>query len=414
MQTEHLFDSEEMERVIQNIESRGHFRHLRYLMTKKYHPRTISLELNRLGLSSPSNEIMFKYYIYKIEPLLRKYKLSFLYSDYSDYARGGKKMPASKDNKPLKFMTAVGVNDSVAKRFCEMVKELEVDGIWSKEIVHFYGGVEHTPKDDDGEIIISTPNIYSGIELILSCEKRYLIDAMLVDRQPLRAVVKFCKEDLKLKLENNDIVGYKKMFFSFSTNETAKSIEVLNAERQCLRQTLATIDTDPDLKDTEKFVMKKQLAQRIDDLQKSIRHLNGQFSDFAVERELSTMEEFSSMFMDVTRSCYRRFKELDKYKDRDVADVLTKVVKMMGYSFEKYESIQKQSKLDTAETGSAAELMNLYQEQVNSYYENQMSKQKALQDFSNEGLHTLAQSEIIDIDSIGGIDELGFVGMNEE
>ena len=68
--------------TVAGIEAKPHVRMIRYLLTKRFGPMQIRLELNNLSCSCPHEADLKLYYLAVIDPLVQKYGLSEIYSNY--------------------------------------------------------------------------------------------------------------------------------------------------------------------------------------------------------------------------------------------------------------------------------------------------------------------------------------------
>lgn len=393
-------------KTIELVESKGHVKYIRYLLTKRYAPSAIRNELQRLGLSSPHEPVLGAYYFYVIDPLVKKLGLSYLYADYKGkLAKKGKACTYSKDI--LNYRVDLGTDLDGQVKLCKLVKALDLEELWIKEIHRFHGSATNLPVDETGNRILSvTGSFRQNLDNILLSEKRYLIDKLLLENIPVNRITQYCRENLKLTIQSYDIETYRKVFFNIRVQTIEEKIEILQAEKNSLNQLIQDIrDDNPEyahLSFGEKTSLIKQTEQRIADLSDNIKTLNMIYSDFAIKVAEDNQNDFEKMFSDVVSRAYKRYTHLDGYKDRDVVDPLFKTARIMSFAHDKVENIRINNKSLNSSTDrhSQSVLMELYKQRIDDITDEQ--KIRAANELGHEG-----SFGDVELDNIEGIDELG-------
>lgn len=394
--------------TIKYIEARPHVRYIRYLLTKRYSPIMIKQELQRLGLSSPHEKALTTYYLAVIDPVLKKLKLSYLYSDYKNKLLKAKSKRGDYSKYHLNYRLDLGDDLDGQVKFCKFIKELEVEQMWITEIMKVHGFASNLPVDELGNRILSTTaqdRTPAGLEKILTCDNRFIIDKLLLENVPTDRIAIYCRDNLKLRVYSPDIKMYKNMFFNIQAQTVEDKIKSLTAEKNSLNQFLADLE-DNRMKD-DKFIenlslgdkknLIEQTQKRIEDLDVSIRSLNAKYTEDIVKIAAGNQQDFEDMFAEVALKSFQRFKILDEFKDRDIVDVLLKTVKMMGYAYDKVESI-KNLKNGSSDVHSKAVLLTLVNERMEDIVNEQ--KMRAAKELDDEDFGNVA------VDDIDGIDEV--------
>jgi hypothetical protein len=393
--------------AIKAIEAKPHVRYIRYLLTKRYSPICIKQELFRLGLSAPHEPNLIAYYLTVIDPIIKKHGLSQLYADYKNkLLRKNKRGDFAKEI--LNYRLNLGDDLDGQVKFCKMVKELDVDSIWITEIYRFHGTADRMPVDTDGTRILDAQSPKKSIDKILVHPKRYLIDKMLLENVPDSRISRYCREELKLLVNDYDIAGYKRAFFNIKTVSIEDRIKLLETEKnslQSLLNDLDTLDAYADMDIGEKMLIQKQTEQRMVELDDNIKTLNMMYSDFAFKQATQDSEDFEGMFTDVTCSLYNRFKALDQFKDRDVVDPIFKVTRMMIFAHDKLEQIKAtgNSKTLSGDKHSQSVIMELYKKRVDDVMDEQVKRANAA--LKEAGIEPIDDN--VDPNEIMGIEELG-------
>ena len=393
---------EKYRKTITAIESKPHIRYIRYLMSKRYSPISIKRELFRLGLSAPHEPNLIIYYMYVMDPIIKKFGLGSLYADYKNKLLSkSKRGEFAKDL--LNFRIHLGDSPDDQVKFLKLVTYFEIDEIWSKEVYRFYGTAAKIPLDENGNKImdVSTPN--KNAEKILIHPKRYLIDKMILENIPDSRICKYCRETLKVTMNDYDIYAYKQVFFNLKVNTIEDRIKSLEIERNSLESLLKDLSNDDcGLELGEKMLIERQTEQRVSELSDNIKTLNMMFSEFAFKSALTEQQDFRKLFEDIVLRGYTRFVQLDGYKDRDVVDPLVKVAKMMSFAHDKAETIAAAGS-SNVDKHSQGELMELYKKRTDELLQEEVDR-------ANKALEVAGIQPIdnhIDMSSILGIEELG-------
>jgi hypothetical protein len=206
------------------------------------------------------------------------------------------------------------------EHFCEFLTELDVDSIWLNEIMRCYGSAAKVPLGQDGKRIIKTSSYKKQVDTILLSPQRYQVDQMILEGLPEKRIAKYCREKLKIKVQNHDISLYKKIFFNLRTSDIEDKLKIVELEMNTLKSYLSVLDsgTDCPAELGEKIFLKEKTEKRIGELNNSIKTLNMLYSQSAFGQARSENKDFETMFSNVIAKSYERFNHLDQYKDRDV------------------------------------------------------------------------------------------------
>jgi hypothetical protein len=209
------------------VESKPHVRYIRYLLTKRHSPINIKKELQRLGLSAPHEPVLIKYYLAVIDPLIKKYKLGALYSDYKNKLMSKNQQHAFSKHL-LNYRLNLSEDLELQTNFCKFITELEVDAVWVSEIMKFYGSAANVPLDKDGYRIIKTTSYKRKLDTILMSPKRYLVDKMILENVPDSRIADYCRKEFKIPIYDYDIIQYKEVFFNLKTYDIEGKLQTAN------------------------------------------------------------------------------------------------------------------------------------------------------------------------------------------
>jgi hypothetical protein len=399
---------EKIHKIISHIENKPHAVYIRYLLTKRYSPRAIKGELFRLGLSAPHEPSLTAYYLAVIDPVIRKYGLSELYATFK-----GKVL--SKSNKPndfskdiLNYRLHIGDDKNLQMEFNKMVKELNIDDCWIGEIFKYHASVEDMPVDENGLRILQVTNPNKNIEKILMNKNRYIIDKLILENVPDSRIAKYCREQWKLAVSDVDIRSYKVQFFNVKTRSIEENIHILENEINSMKEFLSDLNNTENYSDMtvgELMMAKKQTEERLVELEDNYKTLTSMYSEFAFKSATEMQYDFEEMFRDVVSRAYKRFCDLDAFKDRDVVDPLMKTAKIMQSAHDKYETVRDTSKNsgNGNDRHSGGVMMELYRGRLDEIAKEQI--EKANQELQAAGIDILDAD--INPELIGGIEELG-------
>lgn len=402
-------------KTIENIESKPHVKYIRYLLTKMYSPIVIKKELQRLGLSAPHEKPLTIYYLAVMDPVIKHFGLSSVYADYKNRLVRGNSKRGEYSKNILNYRLTLGEDLDGQVKFCKMVSFLEIDEMWCYEIVRFHGSAINLPIDENGERILKTTTSTRGsksIEKILTFEKRYLIDKFLLESVPLERISKYCRENLKLNVYDADIKLYKSMFFNIQTQTIEEKIKSLEVEKNSLNTLIDDIENGvgeyAEISMGERITLLDQTNKRIEELNDNIKGLNMLYTDAAVRVAEANERSFEDMFADVVGRAYKRFTQLDGYKDRDVVDPLFKTARMMSFAHDKVESIKAMSGKGSGNSDKHSQsiLLQLYSQRIDEIVDEQ--KQRVAQETGDEKYGDVT------FDDIEGIGELGLAFEEDE
>lgn len=405
---------QEISKAVLIIESKPHVRYIRYLLTKKTSPRFISSELYKIGLSAASESVMIDYYFAVIDPLVKSFGLSKIYSDYR------KKLTQRKLKSPdkcqfvydiLKYKLQVAENADLAARFCEFVKALEIDAIWMQEIFQAHGcKTENMPVNKAGERILNVSSPGRAVDKILNFEHRHVVEQLILEGVPDTRIAKYCRETLKSKITDNDVALYRTIFFNTQLNSIEKNIEILNNEKRALTAILSDVNRgigrfrDADIGTRKTY--RDQLKIRVNELDETLRTLKMAHTDIAYNKNQLDVANIEKMFGDIIMKSHERYNELNAQHDRDIPGLQSQVVKIMATAYDKWMDARER----IGPNGGISKDKDV-QTQFGEIYKKRLDdiisedKEKA-----NEALKAAGFSEFeedIDLNEIEGVDELG-------
>jgi hypothetical protein len=399
---------DKLKTTVKAIEAKPHVRYIRYLLSKMYSPSLIKQELFKLGLSAPHEANLIGYYMAIVDPIIRKQGLSQLYSSYKNKLLKKNPERARYADEVLNYKVDLADDLDGQVKFCKFIKELEVDSLWIGEIYRFHGSVDKFPVDEEGNRILVTSAATKSYEKILINPKRYLVDKFILEGIPDSRIIQYCRDTLKLVIYEYDLELYRRVFFNLKTNTIEDKIKALEVERNSLIQTIKDIDGGdvyPDMGLGERSVIRSQSSQRIEELDGNIKTLNMLFSEFAFKAATSEHNDFEKMFSDIVNRGYKRFCELDAYKDRDVVDPMFKVARLMTFAHDKVENIAVAGGKNgsIADKHSQTVLMELYKQRTDEIMNEQLVR--ANKELSAAGIEPI--EEKICAEDIAGIEDLG-------
>lgn len=388
-----------VKKTIENIENKPHVRYIRYLLMKRYSPTVIKSELSKLGLSAPHEKYLTVYYLAVLDPLIKKFGLGSSYASYKNKLLKTNNERGSFMKDLLLFRIEFGDSPDYQQKFCALIRELDIEDCWVPEILKYYGIAANVPLDNDGNRIIKSTSHRRTNEKVLTYDKRYLIEKMILEGVPDTRIAAYFREKEKFPLFDYDITYYKKVFFNMRTYSIEEKIHLLETEATSLKNYMEDVKRDIDIDLGEKVSITKQVEERIEEIKDNIKTMNMFFSEAAVRQMEQENQDFEALFLDVVNRGYTRFCQLDGYRDRDVVDPLVKVAKMMGYAHEKALEIQER-KTTSKDKHSQGQIMELYRKRVDEAYSEQEAKDA-------ENLNSIS-SEILEgmNDEILGLDEL--------
>jgi len=392
-----------IQNTINIIDSKPHAKYIRYLLSKRYSPRQIKNELQRLALSAPHEKALKAYYFAVMDPVIKTLGLGKLYSDYKNKLLRTDNIKGDFVNYLLKFRLELdrSLEDQVS--FCKFVQEMDIEECWSHEVLGFYGTVANIPEDENGNRIIKTPNFRGTVpEKILMSEKRYLIDKFVLENVPDARISAYARTELKIPITDGDVSYYKKVFFNLRTKGFDEKIQALESEKTSLESFIEVIASDNEMEASERALIRRQTNDRIRELEDSIKTLNMLFSE-SVNGQLRTENEsIEQIFLDVLHRTHNRFKQLDRSQDRDVVEPIFKTVRILAMAADKLEALKKHDDSGNEDKHSQTELLQLYKARVDEAYDEQDVKL----------VNPPGGDE--DAEGILGLDEIGMIPGGEE
>lgn len=405
--------------VVEAIEKKPHATYIKYLMTKRCGPTFIVNELQKLGLSAPSRPYLIEYYNSQIDPLVKRNKLTKIYSEYKSKING--KLPKNKPraeytNSVLNFKVDIGEADAITQsNFCKFIKDLGVDSAWIWEITRFYGHTDNFPTDENGTRILSAGLSSAQLNKVASNKYRYVVEKLLLENLSNHTIAKYCKETLKQNISERDIAMFKEVFFNTKLNGLDQNIDILEIELQSQTDLLYNIKAGAApynaMSIGDRAAMERQVTQRINELDEILRNLKAAHSDLSYNTKAVATGNFKAMFEDVLSRSYKKFCDYDQANDREIVNSLAKVAKIMQEAHGVIEKLASEStKSDTMDdSGVRHNLAQLQQQRLDEIEDEE--KKRANEALRAAGLPEL--DEELSLDDVGGVDELGMDFLNE-
>ena len=382
--------------AVLSVQNKGHVRYIRYLLSKRVPPTSMKKELGRLSLSAPDRNTLAIYFEHLVLPMIRECGLTEYYTNYYERLATGK---AEKDTTPtLSFDVTFEDNDADRIAFCRFIRNLEIEDMWSREIVRYYGGIHHIPQNEQGERIIKVVKP-RNVENILTSPRKYVIDKLLLENVPATRIEAYLWEKYKIKISDVDISAYAKYFFNFERRDIETLIEQLINERNSVESDLEILYNNDELTLGDKAATASQYEQKIKFLDETISELNTRYSELSYQQGLDEKVSLELIIEDIIKRGYDRFKMLDRATDRDVVKPITDISKMVFTAIDKKHQMEDH-KIKTERTildrdKSAGEVMlELYQEAYD----------RAIQ--SMETKHVPEGETEVSLDDIEGVDEV--------
>ncbi len=323
--------------AVLSIQNKGHVRYIRYLLSKRVPPTSIKKELGRLSLSAPDRDTLSVYFEHIMLPMIRECGLTEYYTNYYERLATGK---AEKELTPtLSFDVTFEDKEADRVAFCRFVRNLEIEDMWSREIVRYYGGIHHIPQNEQGERVIKVVKP-RNVENILTNPKKYIIDKLLLENVPAARIEAYLWEKHQLKINDADISAYAKYFFNFERRDIETLIEQLITERNSVESDLDILYNNDELTLGDKAATASQYEKKIKFLDETISELNAKYSELSYQQGLEEKINLENIIEDMIRRGYDRFKMLDKSKDRDVVKPITDISKMVFTAIDKKQQLE--------------------------------------------------------------------------
>lgn len=399
--------------TIEGIEKKPHIKYIRYLLSKRYSPIVIKKELQKLGLSAPHEKPLTLYYLAVMDPLIKHFGLANIYADYKNKLLRAKSKRGAYTKELLNYRLDLGDDLDGQVKFCKLIKSLDIDEMWCQEIYRFHGSAVNLPVDEKGNRLLTSSTSTRGkgaVEKILLFEKRYLIDKFLLENVPTDRITRYCREQLKFSVYDQDIQLYKSMFFNIQTQTIEDKINSLVTEKNSLNTLLK--DVEDGIGDYEELSMGDRVSlidqteKRVSELSDNIKGLNMMYTNAAVNIAEMNEASFEDMFADVVGKAYKRFVSLDADKDRDVVDPLFKTAKMMSFAHDKVEEIRAMSgRSGNNDKHSQEVVLQLYgkrEEELIEENKRRVAEQTGDENYGN-----------VKLDEIEGLDEIA-LNFNED
>lgn len=355
--------------TIKAIENKGHVLFIRYLISKRIPPETMRKELARLSLSAPSKNTIVVYFENIILPLAAECGIAEYYKEY--YERLTKGTRETSLTPILNFKLSFEDKEADRIAFCTFIRELEIEEMWSREIVRHYGGIHNLPQTDKGERIIKVVHP-RNVENILTSPRKFIIDKLLLENVTPARISQYMLERYELKFQEADIYTYMKYFFNFKRKDMEELLEQLVNEQTSVKNDLDIVYNDPNLSLGDKAAISKQYEEKLRFLDETIKDLNAKYTDLTFTQGVSERLEMTAIVEDIIQRGYERFKSLDRSRDRDVVKPLTEVSKMIFSAVDKKQQIETH-KMTTEKTvldrntGAKEVLQGMYLQSLEEY-----------------------------------------------
>ena len=403
--------------VVEAIDRKPHAVYIKYLLTKRCGPSFIVGELQKLGLSAPSKDFLIDYYNIQIDPLVKKNRLTKLYSDYKAKINGRKKGRMEYAHDIINFRLVIGESDAVTQaNFCKFIKEVGVEGPWLAEITRFYRTVDNFPKDENGVRILGSNFAKVQMNKVASSKNRAIVEKLLLENVSIETISRYTKENLKEPMTPLDISMFKEVFFNTKLNSLEQNINILEAELKSQMDLLHNIRAGAHQFATmsvgDRAAMERQVTQRVNELDDNLRNLKASHSDLSFNTKAVSTGNYRAMFEDVMARSYRKFCNYDQSNDRDIASPMAKIAKVMSEAHDRIEKIDEESKRVESmdDLGVRENLAALQQKRLDEIEDEE--KKRANEALKQAGLPELDSD--LDLNDIGGVEELGLDFSAEE
>lgn len=357
-------DKNTLEAVL-SVQNKGHVLYIRYLLSKKVPPTTIQKELGRLSLSSPDRSTLGIYFQHFMHPIISECGLEKYYSNYLKRLTG---KGADKETTPtLNFDVTFKNNDADRIAFCKFIRALDIEDMWSREVVRYYGGIHNLPQNEHGERIIKVVQT-RNVENILTSPRKYVIDKLLLEDISASRIEAYMMDEYQIKLNQADISAYARYFFNFERRNIETLLEQLISERNSVESDLEIMYNNDKLTLGDKASTAAQYEQKIKFLDSAISDLNTRYSELSYKQGINEQLDLEYIVEDMIRCGYKRFKMLDSAKDRDVVKPITDISKMVFTAIDKKHQMEdhkakasNRSAIDRDKNAGEV-LLELYQE----------------------------------------------------
>lgn len=398
--------------TVAGIEAKPHVRMIRYLLTKRFGPMQIRLELNNLSCSCPHEADLKLYYLAVIDPLVQKYGLSEIYSNYKgklmhmDSASKKTSRKSTFSNDLLTFSIEFEPKRDLQPKFLQFIKELEIEELWQTELYKFYGDVGSFPTDEKGNRIITVSYVKKSADKIVSSPKRYIVDKFICEGVPTIKIVEFCNNKMGMKIDTYDINSYKKIFFNIKTHDVEEKIKALEIENNSLKKEINDIDNNPNLSIGEKTSQKNSLQTRSANIAQNIKSLNSWHSEMMSSQTTVERYDYESMFKEMSVTLFSKFQMAAKLPPVDSLDFLVKTTRAITTLHDKIQDISQYNNGQSGYLGPNDPYSN--QEILKLARRNTEDSFREIQQNSSENLQALGYAGLEDVnpDEIAGADEL--------
>jgi len=411
MQVDYASIDPRIESLIRNIEAKPHVLYIRYLLSKKQSPSFIKQELRKASLSAPHEEALTKYYLAVMDPVIKELKLTKVYAEYKKKLtmKNSKRAPGAFTQDLINYKLVFSEEVDLQPAFSKFVKYMEIDPLWTPEILRYHGTVDNLPVDEHGVRILSGDLKNLNYEKVLMCPRRHLIDKMLLEHISDVRISDYLVKTAGIRnISPGDIRGYRQVFFNIRVVTTEEIIHTLESERDAIQQFLSDMENNISANDmtvSDRVNTTQRSQARLDELEDSIRDMQATYSDAVADVAYMDAVSIRGIFNDVLKRGYNRFIHLDKDLTRDAVDPLLKVANMMGKAYEKMATIEASEAWQKSGDKSSQEaIIQLYKE---SFEQNTKTALVNANDRLAIGGHTQGLNPDLDYNDIDGIDELG-------
>ena len=398
--------------TISVIEAKPHVRMIRYLLTKRFSPSLIRVELNNLSCSCPHEADLKLYYMAVIDPLVQKHGLGTVFSNYKgkllqmDSSTSYKNKRASFAGDLLSFAFEFEDKRDLQINFLQFLKDLEIEELWQTELYKFYGTAGNFPTDKDGNKIFNLSFVKKTADKIVTSPKRYIVDKFICEGVPTNKIVEFCNKKMNMNLDLYDVNSYKKIFFNIQTHDIEEKIRALELESNSLKKQIKDIENDSSFSMGEKSLHKNTLEIRVSNINQNIKALNSWHSEMMISQTSAERYDYETMFKDMSLTLYQKFKVAATLPPVDSLDFMVKTTRAIATLHDKIQDIEKYNTGQSGFLGENDPYSN--QEIIKLATKNTEDSLKEIQENSNKNLIDLGYEglENVDPDEIAGADEL--------
>jgi len=395
---------DECKHTILTMEKLGHLKYLRYLLSKRYPPLPLIMELKKLGLSSPQEDMLIVYFNNVIWPAVEKFGLKGFYGEYKANINNKKKIRTNKS--VLNFRIDVAPNVDSQVNFLKFIFYLDVDNLWMSEVKRYYGSSSNFPVDENGDRLLvssfgsATATSYT-FEKIVQHPKRYMIDKMILEDVPDTRISEWVKRELNMSLSVADITLYRISFFNIRAFSIEEKIKMLEKEQKYFEQTLKDLDREnaslpEQMTSGEKLGLIRAAELRIAEIKDNILTLNSRYNNTVNGILNQDSEDVVTMVETMIRKTYDKFSEVSQTHDPSAISPMYTLTRSFCLLTDKLETVKNQSasnpERNHTDAGADAAILQLYKQKI--------------EDMNGADGYMFDENEGVSPSDISGIEEL--------